>query len=833
MEYPIWMLQFFGGGFWIAFIATVHVYVAHFAVGGGLFLVLSERYAVRHNSPGMLAFTRKHTRFFLLLSMVFGAVTGVGIWFTIALLSPQATITLIHNFVFAWTTEWVFFLGEIVALLIYHYSWDTMNRTDHQIVGWIYFLCGWSSLFVINGIVGFMLTPGHWIETKNFWDGFFNPTFWPQLCFRSFLSMVCAGLFGFVTATRLEDEELRAKVVSICAKWTLVGIALTIACGYWYFHALPAPQFDMVSAKSHRVASYLKLFWVFGGLVVGGGLLLGMKMPRKAGFALALAVLLIGLGFFGSFEFMREAGRKPYVIWNYIYSNSILKERVPELNQAGILPSAKWTPPELRTITGDNRLKAGAFLFQLECASCHSVGGLMNDILPRTAPLDLMGMDAMLSGLGKLTPYMPPFVGTQEERFALAAYLVKGLHRDQKRPEVVVPEQVEPVIPHFDRDEDEYVLLAWPAKGMNTYVKTDLWTLGQAGNTLRARLLRREGLPEDASKDASVSYAVESGFSSDAPQGSLALTEPGLFEGFVPVEAYKDTAYNPMPTVTLEALDNTGKVLAVTRVAAPVSDQLGCLNCHGGNWQNMDSGMSRETAAEVLATHDRMNHTNLLNKAQKGQPVQCLECHGKADPGPDGPLNLSAAIHGAHAVYLAGRGGETCTACHPKNTLRGLHADGGLECVDCHGHMEEHSLALLKGEQARGAKAADRFLALITPQAVPLADIKPRTPWIQEPDCITCHANFAPPDVMDGFNTWTEDGSKLFSIRRDEADAMECAACHGSPHAVYPASIRDNIPPVQYTGEARVMGADGTCAICHLEVMDFAAHHPGMGLPAE
>ena len=42
MNYPVWDLTTFGGGFLIAFIAVVHVLVSHFAVGGGLFLVALE-----------------------------------------------------------------------------------------------------------------------------------------------------------------------------------------------------------------------------------------------------------------------------------------------------------------------------------------------------------------------------------------------------------------------------------------------------------------------------------------------------------------------------------------------------------------------------------------------------------------------------------------------------------------------------------------------------------------------------------------------------------------------------------------------------------------------
>ena len=169
MNYPIWNLTNTGGGLLIAIIAIVHVLVSHLAVGGGLFLVLTERKAVKTNDTGLLAYVKSHTKFFLLLTMVFGGITGVGIWFIISLVHPAATSTLIHNFVFGWAIEWVFFIGEIVALLIYHYRFGKMNSRDHMRVGWLYFIFAWLSLFIINGILGFMLTPGKWLETGNMW----------------------------------------------------------------------------------------------------------------------------------------------------------------------------------------------------------------------------------------------------------------------------------------------------------------------------------------------------------------------------------------------------------------------------------------------------------------------------------------------------------------------------------------------------------------------------------------------------------------------------------------------------------------------------------------
>ena len=93
MPFASWYLPDVSGGFLIALIAVIHVFVAQFAVGGGLFLVLAERKAHRENSPELFAWVYGHAKFFLLLTMVFGGLTGVGIWLIISLVSPAGILT--------------------------------------------------------------------------------------------------------------------------------------------------------------------------------------------------------------------------------------------------------------------------------------------------------------------------------------------------------------------------------------------------------------------------------------------------------------------------------------------------------------------------------------------------------------------------------------------------------------------------------------------------------------------------------------------------------------------------------------------------------------------
>lgn len=841
MEYPIWQLTTTAGGFWVAAISILHVYVAQFAVGGGLFLVLTEHSAYRQQSGELLEYVKKHSKFFLLLTMVFGAVTGVGIWFSIALTAPQATIVLIHQFLFAWATEWTFFLGEIISLLVYFYGWKRLTSSQHLAVGWVYFAFGWMSLFMVNGILAYMLTPGEWLQTRDFWDGFFNPSFWPQLWIRTFMCLMLAGLFGFVTATRITNDEVRARQLRNCSIWTLVGVLLTFASGYWYFHSLPTAQFQLIAEKSARVSDFMQVFWITGPLVLVGGLLLGFRLQRSVSFPLALLVLLVGLGLTGSFEFMREAGRKPYLIWGHIYSNSILKAQVPVINNQGILATAKWVRPDLRKITADNRLEAGAWLHQLQCSSCHSTDGPINDILPRSARFTTAGMDAFLSGMGTLNPYMPPFAGTDKERRALAAYLTQGLHdRPAKATEASITER--PLdIPPFDPGKDEYILLAWARQGLRFVSDTRTWSLQPPGSILRAQLIKRDSYPEMVNEDVEISFTVLDDLPKDGLSGSLPYKEEGYFEAAnIPVMPYEnDGGYNPTPLFEVIARDADGTELARTKVVLPASTRMGCMNCHGGSWKDEknQAGITETVAQDVLVVHDRRSKTTLAKDAAAGKSIDCRSCHAaKNGHGDPEALNLSAAMHGFHAGYLEDRESEACAMCHPNDLQRDPHKDADITCVNCHGTLENHALSLLKAEKQAGKANAAETMAMIRPRNMELDDIEPRRPWSQEPDCLTCHADYGAPESDEAFNVWMAEASQLYAQRTGDIGAVYCATCHGSPHASYPAmdnplgAQRDNIQPVQYTGKAQSIGAAGSCTACHVEEMDYPAHHAGMGL---
>ena len=427
MNYPVWELTTFGGGVLVAVIATLHVFVAHFAVGGGLFLVLTEMKAYREKDKRILDYVHGHTKFFLLITMVFGALSGFGIWLIISLLSPAATSILIHSFVFGWATEWVFFVVEIASLLIYYYTFNRMDARNHVIVGWIYFIFAWLSLFVINGIVSFMLTPGQWLETKSFWDGFFNPSFGASLFFRTFIALSLAGIYGLITSTRIQDDALRQRMVRYCVLWLAAPFVLLVPSAWWYLGVIPPEAREVISDPELTVNTVRKAFLVLTPVVFLAGLFMALRLPKRLQQGFSFVLMILAFLYLGSFEMVRESARRPYIIHGYMYSNSILKASLPEFQKQGVLKTARWA--KHKTVTPANDAAAGEELFKLLCISCHSVGGFRNDILERTSGMKVAEFESVLDEMGAEEAQMPPFAGNRQERQALTKYVLEALRK--------------------------------------------------------------------------------------------------------------------------------------------------------------------------------------------------------------------------------------------------------------------------------------------------------------------------------------------------------------------------------------------------------------------
>src|SRR5574342_4598 len=127
MEFPVWYVPFITAPMLIPLIAVPHVIVAQFAVGAGILLADLARRAHRDRRADLLVYLRQMSRALILITVVFGAVTGVGIWWTIGLTSPETTAALIHIFVFGWAAEWAVFVLEIAAAFVFYYFWGRLS----------------------------------------------------------------------------------------------------------------------------------------------------------------------------------------------------------------------------------------------------------------------------------------------------------------------------------------------------------------------------------------------------------------------------------------------------------------------------------------------------------------------------------------------------------------------------------------------------------------------------------------------------------------------------------------------------------------------------------
>lgn len=417
MNFPVWDVGF-GLPLLIALVAIPHVFVSHFAIGGGIFLLVYEKRAREAGDSAMLEYVRLHSRFFMLLTLVFGALTGVGIWFTIGLIHPAATSSLIHFFVWFWAIEWVMFFVEIAASLVYYYGRDRLDGRTHTKVMWIYVIAAWGSLAVINAIITFMLSSGTWPQDRNIWGAILNPTYFPSLITRTVICTMLAGLYAFVTSAWVKDAALRLRINRIAALWAVGSLLLLLVCFRWYEAALPEGVKQIIAGDwtALHKASQILPYGIIA--IVAGSLAIWLTKSQPVVKTLSILTLSGGMLIFGAFEWYREAARKPFVISNYMYSNGMLVSDTIAIKEKGYLATIKWQHSD--------PARKGEDIFRAACASCHSLSGY-NGLACKIASRGWTEEQVtnLVPRVGYMRGAMPPWVGTPEEATLVGGYLSK------------------------------------------------------------------------------------------------------------------------------------------------------------------------------------------------------------------------------------------------------------------------------------------------------------------------------------------------------------------------------------------------------------------------
>lgn len=450
MNYPFWDIPQIGSGWVIGMIAIFHVMISQFAVGGGLYLPMAERKAMRMADKEVAAEWMRqlvsHSKFFLIVTGVFGTVSGVGIWFAIGLTQPEATSTLIHNFVFGWAMEWVFFMIELSTVAVYYYTWNRIDPKLHLKVGWLYAIASVATLVIINGILTFMLTPGDtWIsvagtghEAGKFWNAFFNPTYWPSLFLRSVVCTALAGIWALITSSRIDGDKqpvLKTTLVQWSVKWLVPSFVATPFILIWYLAMVPAAQrtlltlgIDTIAGGTFSTVTRIALIIIItSATIVGVAYYLGYRNPVDFNLAHALSILLLALMATGAGEYARELLRKPYVVGRWMYSNGTRVPYVARLNAQGYLHDSIWIWNGDGSATSSSYSR-GEAIFRGECGSCHTMDGYrsMRRLMASRDRAGIHSFVVMLHDYKPDSPYrkfMPPLAGTAQDLDDLTDYL--------------------------------------------------------------------------------------------------------------------------------------------------------------------------------------------------------------------------------------------------------------------------------------------------------------------------------------------------------------------------------------------------------------------------
>jgi len=324
----------------------------------------------------------------------------------------------------------------------------------------------------------------------------------------------------------------------------------------------------------------------------------------------------------------------------------------------------------------------------------------------------------------------------------------------------------------------------------------------------------------------------------------------------IPISPFDDAHQkNPYPMMRLIA-KNGATPIATNDIVLPVSDEMDCRTCHASGTQVAaqpaagwvwSANPERDFRLNILRLHDEQNfadHQGLYVSAlaargfnpqglyrgvvADNKPVLCAICHASEALGLGSYSNippLTASVHMKHATVVdpdllialdnsAHR--AACYRCHPGSTtkcLRGamggaIAQDGSLEmqCQSCHGNMS-----------AVGSTN--------------------RVGWFMEPNCQSCHSGTATANSgqirytssFDAFGDVRVPANQTFATEPDIPatgislfrfsaghGGLQCEACHGSTHAEFPATHRnDNVRNEKIQGHAGMMVE---CTACHVSM---------------
>lgn len=433
--FPLFYFPEIGSAWIMGITGTIHILASHTSVGAALLFAFLAYKAYKENRTDLYEYMKKYGMFLLIFSYVIGSITGPGIWYTATAASPRGISALIHNFVWVWATEWVFFVFEVVGVFALVYFTDKIDKKTHLKLTFAFALASLGTLFLIIGIISFMMWPGNEIfyQTGSVSDAFFGLTTFPHLFLRVGFMILMSGVIGLIIAASLNDKQMRNELIRKMGIIGYIGGFITLICFLWYITTIPENAKLLLAIYMPNIITTKVVLIIAFSIYFG----IAILKPNLINKFVAITMLFI-IAIFGLWpgEKLRESIRKPYVVGQYVYSNQIMGREVPGKNiknevdiieKNGLLKSNVWIPERLKTITDENRLEVGELLTKIACSNCHSLEttSKYRPLLPKFVDQDKDTIKSFMQSTlatGAI-PYMPKISLPEYEFDAMAAWI--------------------------------------------------------------------------------------------------------------------------------------------------------------------------------------------------------------------------------------------------------------------------------------------------------------------------------------------------------------------------------------------------------------------------
>jgi len=271
LEFPV-----IGAKWTIGILGLFHTSVASLAIGLAFFVTVAE----------IVGYIQKERRYDLLAKRIqlihvciynIGTVNAIGLVFALSGLYPQFWSQIFVQFFWPMIVEEFLFFFLATTLTFHYFFWDRLwgHKKLHIFLGAMLTPLFFFQFYIINGLGGFMLTPGVGESELSLrtgilgWDkiGFYNPSFLmltahrflANIAYGSFaVAGICGVMLYLVSRPRLKE-------------FYEAGGRLAFYIGFMAFLSLPVVGYFYAQAlKTHANSAYINLMFGQGDIVRAG-----------------------------------------------------------------------------------------------------------------------------------------------------------------------------------------------------------------------------------------------------------------------------------------------------------------------------------------------------------------------------------------------------------------------------------------------------------------------------------------------------------------------------------------------------------------------------------